>query len=77
LEVREIELIVKQVLSNIDLNQINAGTYKNQEYTRTSRGDYGVFERVEDAIDAAYEAQKKYLEKPGIVTSNVLVRDPP
>ena len=63
MEVREIELIVKQVLANIDLNQINAGTYKNQEVIRASVGDYGVFERVEDAIDAAYEAQKKYLDQ--------------
>lgn len=61
MDAREIELIVKQVLSNIDLTQINAGTYTAQQSTGSSRGDYGVFERVEDAIDAAYEAQRKYL----------------
>ncbi len=62
MDIREIELIVKQVLANIDLNQINAETNINEEDTRASKGDYGVFDRVEDAIDAAFAAQKKYLE---------------
>ena len=73
MEVREIELIVKQVLSNIDLSQINAGTYKNQEYNGASRGDYGVFEQVEDAIDAAYEAQKKYLDRCTLKDRNRII----
>lgn len=58
MDTKEIELIVKQVLSNIDLAQINEGTYKNQQHTGLSRGDYGMFDQVEDAIDVAYEAQK-------------------
>jgi len=73
LDARDIELIVKQVLSNIDLNQINAGTYKNQENTRSSKGDYGVFEHVEDAIDAAYEAQKKYLDQCTVEDRNRII----
>jgi propionaldehyde dehydrogenase len=63
MDAREIELIVQQVLSNIDLNQISAAVNKNQNNSRVSKGDYGVFERVEDAIDAAYEAQKIYLDQ--------------
>lgn len=73
MEIREIELIVKQVLSSIDLNQINSGTYKNQEYTRAPKGDYGVFERVEDAIDAAYEAQKRYLDQCTVSDRNRII----
>ncbi len=73
MDARDIELIVKQVLSNIDLNQINAGTYKNQENIRSSKGDYGVFEHVEDAIDAAYEAQKKYLDQCTVEDRNRII----
>lgn len=36
MDTKEIELIVKQVLSNIDLAQINEGTYKNQQHTGLS-----------------------------------------
>ncbi|MEG2441197.1 MAG: aldehyde dehydrogenase EutE [Acetivibrio sp.] len=63
MEARDIEYIVKQVLSNIDLSQINTGIYNTPSGQGKSKGDYGVFDRVEDAIDAAYEAQKKYLEQ--------------
>jgi acyl-CoA reductase-like NAD-dependent aldehyde dehydrogenase len=73
LESREIELIVKQILSSIDLNQINTGTYKDKEHTRASGGDYGVFERVEDAIDAAFEAQRKYLEQCTVQDRNHII----
>ncbi len=73
MDARDIELIVKQVLSNIDLSQINAGTYKNQDNIRTSKGDYGVFEHVEDAIDAAYEAQKKYLDQCTVEDRNRII----
>ncbi|MFA9465571.1 MAG: aldehyde dehydrogenase family protein [Velocimicrobium sp.] len=73
MEAKEIELIVKQVLSSIDLSQINAGTYSNQEKNKASKGDYGVFERVEDAIDAAYEAQKKYLDECTIEDRNRII----
>lgn len=58
----EISMIVEQVLKNLEQNNMistkkasNSGLYSN-------KGDYGVFERVEDAIDAAYEAQKIYLD---------------
>lgn len=73
MEASEIELIVKQVLSSIDLNQINAGTYNSQKAQNPSKGDYGVFERVEDAIDAAYEAQKIYLEKCTVEDRNRII----
>lgn len=58
----EISMIVEQVLKNLEQNNMistkkasNSGLYSN-------KGDYGVFERVEDAIDAAYEAQKIYID---------------
>jgi NAD-dependent aldehyde dehydrogenases len=56
----EVEIIVKQILNNIDVNKLNQSMPKEKQNVST-QGDYGVFERVEDAIDAAYEAQKKYL----------------
>lgn len=59
--VQEISLIVNQVLKNLEQNKPSlttggtAPTYDN--------GNYGVFDKVEDAIEAAYEAQKIYIEK--------------
>ncbi len=73
MEAREIELIVQQVLSNIDLSRINTGTYQNQGSNSRTKGDYGVFERVEDAIDAAFEAQKKYLDQCTLSDRNRII----
>lgn len=53
----EIELIVKQVLQNIQ------AASPEQIKTVEPKGDWGVFDRVEDAIDAAYIAQKKYIKE--------------
>lgn len=59
--VQEISMIVNQVLKNLEQNKptLTTGgttpTYDN--------GNYGVFDNVEDAIEAAYEAQKIYIEK--------------
>lgn len=59
LEQKELEQIVQQILSSIDVSKLN-----NREIHPIAQGngEYGVFDRVEDAIDAAYEAQKLYLE---------------
>lgn len=59
LEQRDVEQIVQQILSSIDLSKLNSGSAKESSQ---SGGNYGVFDQVEDAIDAAYEAQKLYLE---------------
>ena len=56
--VNEISMIVEQVLKNLDLSKVSAGNAP-----ASPKGDYGVFENVEDAIEAAYEAQKIYLDK--------------
>ena len=47
---REIEQIVQQVIANLGVGKAAAG------------GDYGVFENMSDAIDAAYIAQKDWYE---------------
>jgi len=73
LEPREIELIVKQVLSSLDLNRVNTEAFQNQGSVKPSNGDYGVFERVEDAIDAAYEAQKQYLDQCSVMDRNRII----
>ena len=73
MEAREIELIVQQVLSNMDLSRINTGAYQNQGSNSRTKGDYGVFERVEDAIDAAFEAQKKYLDQCTLSDRNRII----
>lgn len=51
----EIEQIVRSVLAGLDLGKATAGAVASQT---SYKGDRGVFERCEDAIDAAYEAQK-------------------
>lgn len=52
---RDIEEIVKQVISSMGQASISDETKK----CCGCRGEYGVYEKMEDAIDAAYEAQKK------------------
>lgn len=56
---KEINMIVEQVLKNLEKS--NAIPMVPSSYS--NKGDYGVFENVEDAIDAAYEAQKIYIDK--------------
>jgi len=58
----EISMIVDQVLKNLELNKPTfvAGAASSLSYNKE---DYGVFDNVEDAIIAAYEAQKIYIEK--------------
>ncbi|MBP5158932.1 MAG: aldehyde dehydrogenase EutE [Lachnospiraceae bacterium] len=52
----EIEQIVKSILANIDLGKTQgAGTAH-----ASPAGDRGIFERCEDAIDAAYKAQRDW-----------------
>ncbi len=46
---REIEQIVQQVIANLGVG-------------KAAGGDYGVFENMNDAIDAAYIAQKDWYE---------------
>lgn len=58
---KEISMIVDQVLKNLELN--NPALLAGGKAPAGDKGNYGVFENVEDAIDAAYEAQKIYIEK--------------
>ena len=53
--VKEIELIVREVLAGIESRGIKPS------YT-PSWNENGVFERVEDAIEAAYKAQREWVE---------------
>ncbi|MGB4657602.1 MAG: aldehyde dehydrogenase family protein [Mobilitalea sp.] len=59
---KEISMIVDQVLKNLELNNptFSAGATSPLSYNNEN---YGVFENIEDAINAAYEAQKIYVEK--------------
>ena len=53
---KEIELIVQQVIANLGANSsVRTGTQSTGD-----KGDYGVFEHIEDAIDAAYVAQRDW-----------------
>lgn len=58
----EISMIVEQVLKNLEENNMISTRKASGSSLFSNKGDYGVFERVEDAIDAAYEAQKIYLD---------------
>ncbi len=58
----EISMIVEQVLKNLEENNMISTRKTSDSSLFSNKGDYGVFERVEDAIDAAYEAQKIYLD---------------
>ncbi|WP_313186240.1 aldehyde dehydrogenase family protein [Lacrimispora sp.] len=52
---KEIELIVKEVLAGIENRGIKPSYFSSQS-------ENGVFERVEDAITAAYTAQREWVE---------------
>lgn len=56
---KEISIIVDQVLKNLKLNNPTAG--EGAISFQLDKGNYGVFDKAEDAIDAAYEAQKIYI----------------
>lgn len=49
---KEIEFIVRQVMQNMNLN--------TEDSSPVSKGEDGVFDDVEDAIDAAYRAQREW-----------------
>lgn len=59
---KEISMIVDQILKNIEINHPNL-VGNTAVLPVSGKGDYGLFDRIEDAIDAAYEAQKIYIEK--------------
>ncbi|MEM1484480.1 aldehyde dehydrogenase family protein [Oscillospiraceae bacterium PP1C4] len=63
----EIELIVQQVVKNLGSEQAAQST------TAAPKGDWGVFDRVEDAIDAAYTAQKRYIRDFSLENRNTIV----
>ncbi len=58
--VQEISIIVNQVLKNLEQN--NPGLLTKEASPSYDKGNYGVFDHIEDAIDAAYKAQKNYIE---------------
>ena len=57
----EISMIVNQVLKNLEIN--NPSLLASKTFPNYDNGNYGVFEKAEDAIEAAYKAQKIYIEK--------------
>lgn len=58
---KEISMIVDQVLKNLEISNpvLLSGSFTHEQV----KSNNGVFEKVEDAIDAAYEAQRLYIEK--------------
>lgn len=68
---RDIELIVKQVLNSINIEILKES--KDISSVAAANGDYGVFERVEDAIDAAYIAQRDYVENYTVTDRNRMI----
>lgn len=69
IQAKDVELIVQQVLQNIIPNvqekkEVVTGQVVTMPTAPTNapavKGDYGVFDKMEDAIEAAYEAQKIY-----------------
>ena len=61
IETRDIERIVRQVMAAMEQQgTIAGGAYPPAPGTPGPRGDNGDFERVEDAIDAAYAAGREW-----------------
>ncbi|MFV0441467.1 MAG: aldehyde dehydrogenase family protein [Lachnospirales bacterium] len=66
---KDIELIVKQVVEKLSLEQKENTSYKAEQpkkfnnYYNAPRGNYGVFEKIEDAIEAATFAQKEFVKE--------------
>lgn len=61
IETRDIERIVRQVMAAMEQQgTIAGGAYPPAPGTPAPQGDNGVFERVEDAIDAAYAAGREW-----------------
>ena len=55
-EAKEISMIVEQVIKNLDLSKLSA---KNNTFV-SDKGDYGVFENVDDAIIKKAENRNSY-----------------
>lgn len=72
LETKDIEAIVKQIVSSMDLSSLKAPSQSVTPSFDTS-SDWGVFDRVEDAIDAAYKAQKIWVDKYKIEDRNRVI----
>lgn len=62
LETKDIEAIVKQIVSSMDLSSLQAPS-QSVTSSCSSSSDWGVFDRIEDAIDAAFKAQKIWVDK--------------
>jgi len=56
---KEIEEIVKQVIASIDKNRVSSSTVSAG--ASADKGEFGVFEKTEDAIEAAFLSQKKFI----------------
>ncbi len=72
LETKDIEAIVKQIVSNMDLSSVQNMT-GTQQTVSSSSGEWGVYDRVEDAIDAAYKAQKIWVDKYKVEDRNRII----
>ncbi len=69
MEAREIELIVKQVIQKMEV----ATDKSFQPIVHTNTGDYGVFENVEEAIEAAFEAGRIYMDTCNLDDRNRII----
>ena len=54
IDAKEIELIVQKVLENIDVKTLST--------PKADNGEDGVFDHVEEAIEAAYQAQRRWVK---------------
>lgn len=63
LDTEDIAKIVQQIVSTMDLSALaKAQSQQPVQKTAAAASDNGVFENVEDAIEAAWQAQKYYIE---------------
>ena len=55
----DIRAIVSQIINEVDFSKLITG----EQSQLSAKGEYGVYDKVEDAIDAGFLAQKEYMAK--------------
>lgn len=72
-----IESVVKNLSNKIDINnnseQIQNNNQNNTIHFKEIKGEYGVFESIDDAIEMAYIAQKEYVKKYKVEDRNRII----
>ena len=72
----EIEEIIKRVLENMDIEKVGGadGSLRLLKEAVSEDGNYGVFEKTEDAIDAAFTAQKEFVMNYKVEDRNRIIK---